>query len=103
MKTDPNLLRTHCVSVRLNQLEIAALDKARSGRQRGAYLRDVWLDAPVARPIPAINQSAWVELARASANLNQIAYRLHLGDVPDLPRIREHLTLFRGALIGARR
>jgi hypothetical protein len=102
MQTDPNLLRAHCVSVRLNNLELAALDNARSGRQRGAYLRDVWLDAPVAAPIPAINQRAWTELARASANLNQIAYQLHLGNVPDLHRVREQLAAFRRALIGAR-
>lgn len=103
MQTHPRNLRTRCVSVRLSELELTALDRARGGHARGRYLRDTWLDAPVAPPIPSINQLAWQELARAAANLNQIAYHLHIGDTPDLPHLRADLAAFRCALIGAQR
>lgn len=92
--------REHCVSVRLNAAELAKLDVTRGKFQRGEWLRMAALDKlpPV---IPAINTEAWSELARAAANLNQIAKALNAGDKVERGGLRDQLAQFRAALIGA--
>lgn len=102
MQKQNQQLRTHCVSVRLNDLEMASLDKARGGHTRGSYLRDCWLDSKPASPIPALNRQAWIELSRAASNLNQLAHSQNKGDLPDLTDIALMLMNFRAALITAK-
>lgn len=92
--------RNHCVSVRLDPEELAELDKLRGRIRRGTYLRLCFLGNPPPR-IPSINREAWQALARASANLNQIASRVNAGDLQDIEEIREALKEFRMALLGA--
>lgn len=101
--------RAHCVSVRLSPAELAELDRQRGNIQRGAWLRMAWQRSLPPAPPPAINRGAWAELARASANLNQIAHHLNssvasgapvtAADVADVARA---LARFRASLIGAR-
>lgn len=96
--------RTHCVSVRLNARELQLLDerRARVGMQRGEYLRVAALKR-IPRSIPEINRRAYSELARAAANLNQIARHLNAGDALSdalsLDEVRKALHQFRLALI----
>ena len=110
-KTGPALLpltekRTHCVSVRLNDDELDELDLRRNlagGRmQRGAYLRAAAFRAlPRPAVVPELNRQAWIELARAAANLNQIAAHLNMGQRQEVQDIKDRLAQFRAALIGA--
>ena len=79
----PEQLRTHCVSVRLSAAELEQLDARRGELQRGEWLRVAALDVlpPV---IPELNREAWIELARAAANLNQLAFRTNTGATPEI-------------------
>lgn len=77
--------RTHTVSVRLSDAELAQLDTRRAlvRMQRGEYLRAAALHR-LPPTIPAINREAWVHLARIGGNLNQIARHLNAGAIhPD--------------------
>jgi len=98
--------RRHCASVRLNDAELAWLDAARAsvGMQRGEYLRAAALDRLPPQPAPEVNRSAWLELARAAGNLNQLAHHLNSiggAESADVPGIAAELARFRAALIGA--
>lgn len=97
----PEQLRTHCVSVRLSPAELEQLDARRGSMQRGEWLRVAALDVlpPV---IPELNREAWIELARSAANLNQVAFRLNSGEMPELDQVRAELIAFRAALLKAR-
>ena len=101
-------LRTNTVSVRLNAFELAALDAQRAPvhMQRGEYLRCAALHR-LPPTIPSVNRLAWVDLARASANLNQISRRQAEAErgAPDAPpsaeEVGRELADFRRALISA--
>lgn len=95
---DPEEKREHCVSVRLNVRELAQLDELRAKFQRGEWLRMASLDK-LPPSIPLLNIQAWSELARAAANLNQIARALNAGSKPG--GLQDQLAKFRAALIGA--
>lgn len=98
----PEEKRNHTVSVRLNPAELEWLDAGRAinGMQRGEYLRVAALGKlpPV---VPQVNREAWVKLARAAANLNQIAHRFNVGDDPHYHDVVDALFEFRCSLIGA--
>ncbi|MBH1925748.1 hypothetical protein I5O94_14825 [Serratia ureilytica] len=68
----PQELRIHCVSVRLNNAELAKLNTLREHYSKGEWLRMASLQKlpPV---IPAINTEAWKALADISQKLNRIA------------------------------
>lgn len=93
--------REHCVSVRLNAAELATLDARRGAFQRGEWLRMAALDK-LPPTVPALNSEAWVELARAAGNLNQIARALNTGEQIEKGGLRDQLNQFRAALIGAK-
>lgn len=92
--------REHCISVRVNAAELAQLDERRGPYQRGEWLRIAALDK-LPPTIPAINSQAWAELARAAANLNQLAKAMNAGDKIEKGGLRDTLGKFRAALIGA--
>jgi len=95
--------RRHCVSVRLNDAELAKLDSQRKAvkMRRGEYLRAASLHK-LPPTIPEVNREAWVELARTSANLNQIARRLNVGEEIHLDEVRASINALRLSLIGVR-
>ena len=103
-------LRTFTISVRLNGAELAALDGQRAPvrMQRGEYLRCAALHR-LPPTIPAVNQTAYVALARAAGNLNAISRRLHEAahgfesTTPSPKEIADVLADFRLALIGTER
>lgn len=67
-----NHLRTHCISVRLNNTELQLLNTKRGSMRKGEWLRMAFLQKlpPV---IPAINTKAWIALTDISQKLNRIA------------------------------
>lgn len=93
--------RTHCVSVRLSPAELADLDAKRGAFQRGEWLRMAAMDQ-LPPSIPAINGTAWSELARAAGNLNQIARVCNSDETVDIEALRRDLAEFRRSLIGAK-
>lgn len=75
--------------------------------QRGEYLRAASLHL-LPPTIPQLNRDAWQQLARASANLNQIAHAINFAqlqpgaEMPPLTEVAEAVGELRRALIGAR-
>ena len=65
-------LRTHCVSVRLNDQELKRLDDARGRFQRGESLRMVTLNE-LPKPVPQINEQVVFELSKSLGNLATVA------------------------------
>jgi hypothetical protein len=51
--------------------------------------------------VPELNQGAWIELAHAASNLNQIAFRLNSGESVEIFEVLEQLETFRASLLGA--
>ncbi|MDX7475468.1 hypothetical protein [Enterobacter bugandensis] len=70
-----SLLRTHCISVRLNQDELQLLNKKRGDKSKGEWLRLSLLNKLPA-VVPAINIQAWKTLGEISQNLNKIVAHL---------------------------
>lgn len=70
-----NHLRTHCISVRLNNTELQLLNTKRGYMRKGEWLRMASLQKlpPV---IPAINTKAWIALTDISQKLNRIAIHI---------------------------
>lgn len=65
------------------------------------YLRRAGLNnLPV--KVPGLNRVYWQELSKVAANLNQIAYRLNVGDDPGMVATRNVLRELREKLVGAR-
>lgn len=97
-----NEKRSHTVSVRLNESELAWLDEQRSKirMRRGEYLRFA-ATGKLPPVVPEINREAWVLLSRSAANLNQIARHFNAGDDPAYHDIVNCLREFRCALIDA--
>ena len=93
--------RQHAVTCRLTDAELSRCDTNRGDLTRGEWLRIAALDAlPVV--IPAVNRDAYAELARAAANINQLARKANSGEVVDFDLVRAELATFRLALIGAK-
>lgn len=99
-KLEKSDCRTNCVSVRLNDSELAMLEQKRGKLMRGEWLRMAALDH-LPPTIPGLNQKAWIELARAASNLNQIAANLNRDDLVDVQVIQNELVAFRNKLLGA--
>lgn len=70
-----SLLRTHCISVRLNQDELQLLNKKRGDKSKGEWLRLSLLNKLPA-VVPAINIQAWKTLGEISQKLNKIVAHL---------------------------
>lgn len=71
----PETLRTHCVSVRLNNAELSKLNTLRGDYAKGEWLRMASLQK-LPTIVPPINLSAWKTLAEINQKLNRIA--LHI-------------------------
>lgn len=108
-KLPPGVKRNRTISMRLNDDEVAVLDKHRGKMQGGEWLRLMLLESlPVI--VPPINSEVAVDMGRLGNNLNQIARRLNAsGETPDahllelLIEIRIMLTSVQSALNGVRR
>ncbi len=96
-------VRGYKLRVMLNDEELAFLDTVRGRLSRAEAMRFMLQKSTPPASIPQLNAEAWVELARASANLNQLARHLNSGGAADAETIRLQLEEFRSALIGATR
>ena len=98
--------REHCVSVRMNEAELARLDAERGRFHRGEWLRRTWSLTQPKPPVPEVNRQAWAELARLAGNLNQAMKAFHEGrlrgvDPAVLEELFHQVAGLRLALIGA--
>lgn len=71
----PDYLRTHCVSVRLNNAELQLLNTKRGDKSKGEWLRMASLQK-LPTIVPPINVEAWKTLGEINQKLNRIA--LHI-------------------------
>lgn len=81
-----------------------------AGKTLSTYLRDSALSSTVqpTATIPAINAEQWRELSKATANLNQLAHRCHIGQEhpgsrqaqATLDALTKTLAQIRAALLG---
>ncbi|MBI0469327.1 hypothetical protein EXT68_03730 [Pectobacterium parmentieri] len=70
-----NILRSHCVSVRFNDEELALLNERRGRYRKGEWLRSAFLHNLPAI-IPSINLDAWKTLGEISQKLNKLVAHL---------------------------
>ncbi|MCU1795024.1 hypothetical protein [Pectobacterium polaris] len=70
-----NILRCHCISVRLNDEELSLLNEKRGRHRKGEWLRMAFLHnlPPV---IPPINLEAWKTLGEVSQKLDRLVAHL---------------------------
>ncbi|EEV3841280.1 ATP-binding protein [Escherichia coli] len=68
-------IRTHCISVRLNEEEMNILNDKRGEYKKGEWLRMASLNVlpPV---LPELNREAWVMLGKLAQELNQLLAHL---------------------------
>jgi hypothetical protein len=74
-KLSPEALRTHCVSIRLNNAELSKLNTLRGYYAKGEWLRMAFLHK-LPSIIPEINIEAWKALSEISQKLNRIAIHI---------------------------
>ncbi|WP_333938910.1 hypothetical protein [Klebsiella pneumoniae] len=68
-------LRSHCISVRLNNEELMLLNEKRGRHRKGEWLRLSLLNI-LPTVVPAINIEAWKSLSEISQKLNKIVAHL---------------------------
>lgn len=68
-------LRTHCVSVRLNDTELHLLNTKRGSTPKGEWLRMASLEK-LPTIVPPINLSTWKTLGEINQKLNRIAIHI---------------------------
>ncbi|EPQ7392184.1 TPA: ATP-binding protein [Klebsiella pneumoniae] len=92
-KLPQNEIRTHCVSVRLNEEELLTLDNKRGQYRKGEWLRMAALNKlpPV---LPEINREAWIKLGSLSQGLNHLLNHLD-SKSPDSELTRTELFALR--------
>lgn len=108
-KQPDETIRKATIGVRVTAAEYAALrtKSAEMGMSPATWLRTAALDRRLPPPpVPAINREQYAELARLSANLNQLARRANEGrpvSVDDglLRDVAAEVSRLRLALIGA--
>ena len=101
-------LRRHAITCRVTDIELEKIDSARpAGISRGEWIRTSALKRRLPRPIPEINLKVWADLARALANLNQLAKAANVGfcnvDTQLLNEIKELIKKLRLELLGERK
>ena len=104
---EPKDLRTNRISLRLTDSELAAIQrnaKDTNARKVALYIRNSALNKlPV--EVPELNKEAWVVLATAVANLNQLMKKLNnpnsSGSV-QIGEVSKNLKNLRASLLGIR-
>ncbi|UUE46358.1 hypothetical protein [Pectobacterium aroidearum] len=70
-----NILRGHCISVRLNNEELSLLNERRGRHRKGEWLRMAFLHN-LPSVIPPVNLEAWKTLGEVSQKLNKLVIHL---------------------------
>ena len=107
-KGDPSAVRASTIGVRVSAEEYAALraKAEQMGMTPAQWLREAALSRRLpSPPVPAANRQQYAELARLSANLNQLAHGANIGQnvaVNDalLQRLAGEVSRLRLALLG---
>ncbi|EDX9712996.1 hypothetical protein GRZ46_000002 [Salmonella enterica subsp. salamae] len=86
----PETLRTHCVSVRLNNAELSKLNALRGDYAKGEWLRMASLQK-LPTIVPPVNIDTWKTLGEINQKLNRIA--LHI-DSKSIDSQLTHTELF---------
>lgn len=105
---DPAAVRTSTIGVRVSAAEYEALREraAHMGMTPAQYLREAALSRRLpSPPVPAVNREQYAELARLSANLNQLMRAVNSGrpvtvDAELLAAVANEVRRLRLALIG---
>lgn len=92
-KLPPDEIRTHCVSVRLNEEELIILDSKRGQYKKGEWLRMTSLNK-LPPLLPEINREAWIKLGSLSRDLNYLLNHLD-SKSPDSELTRTELFALR--------
>lgn len=74
-KLPHELVRSHCVSVRLNNEELISLNQKRGHYRKGEWLRMASLHK-LPLIVPPINVDAWKALSEISQKLNKLVFHL---------------------------
>lgn len=92
-KLPENEIRSHCISVRLNEEELIILDSKRGQYKKGEWLRMASLNKlpPI---FPEINREAWIKLGNLSQDLNRLLNHLDTKS-PDSELTRTELFALR--------
>lgn len=86
----PERLRTHCVSVRLNNAELSKLNTLRGNYAKGEWLRMASLQK-LPTIVPTVNINTWKILGEINQKLNRIA--LHIDSKSEDSKLT-HTELF---------
>ncbi|HBR0924235.1 TPA: hypothetical protein L9K48_005433 [Klebsiella quasipneumoniae subsp. quasipneumoniae] len=85
-----DLVRSHCVSVRLNNFELSKLNTLRGNRAKGEWLRMASLQK-LPTIVPTVNIDTWKTLGEINQKLNRIA--LHIDSKSEDSKLT-HTELF---------
>jgi hypothetical protein len=69
-------IRLNRINVFLNNCELQKLNDCRGSASKSEAMR-IATFSNLPRPIPAINQTGWLDLAKATGNLNQLIHHLN--------------------------
>lgn len=102
------MARKKWLAIRLDEAEADAIRRrARAASLPvAAYVRSAALTRRLPRPIPAVNRRAWIEFARFSSNINQLAHAANAGRIlsaaevlPALDAARREMARLRALLL----
>lgn len=99
-------IRSHCISVRLNDDELSHVDGAREHLNRAVWIRMSALEH-LPQKIPEINLTVWKALARASQDLNNLVQHLNNKShdspftITEIYTVQKRIKALRDALISA--
>ncbi|MCM7221395.1 hypothetical protein ACE3KB_16995 [Enterobacter hormaechei subsp. oharae] len=85
-----DLIRSHCVSVRLNNFELSKLNTLRGNRAKGEWLRMASLQK-LPTTVPTVNIDTWKTLGEINQKLNRIG--LHIDSKSEDSKLT-HTELF---------
>lgn len=94
-------MRTHRITVFVNQAELDAIDAARCSAKRGSFLRNCFTNRRHPQATASINREAWLVLSRCAGTLETLAKMSIVGRA-DAEIVKREVASFREALICAR-
>ncbi|HGM7082157.1 TPA: hypothetical protein ACXM6M_002887 [Serratia marcescens] len=100
--------RSHCISVRLNDVELSYVDGLREDLYRAVWIRMSALNR-LPHKIPKINLTVWKDLAKASQNLHNLVQHLNTKShdspftITEIYTVQKRIKALRDALLSANR
>ena len=94
-------MRTHRITVFVNQAELDAIDCAKGSAKRGSFLRHSFTNRTRPTATASLNRDAWLVLSRCAGTMETLAKMAVIGRA-DAEATKRELAAFREALICAR-